>query len=325
MDVGQNAVVVVADDDATGGGHLVADAGEVSAQTLMGVGAVGAGSVSVVVTDARWQQIMSAMAGVHSLDIAGVMIDLVQSGETDTVRGRAATISGIADGGSDVRFSTHGYVRVRHGERHDGPWSDRAALIVGRRRWKSDAVVVSRLGSRRYPGEPARGSELREIAGDLGCDVCVVDDDVLTAADDDVVGTAVHVRLPLPHGEFRGIGFTLGADRAEHLALLACGARADNAGPMRVVVHLECPMADTFGALGCDCRDRLDAALISTIAGDTDVVLYLRDADWRSLAHTVRPIWNPDQVSSILRQLGVSGEHGTVITEPISPPACRSA
>lgn len=71
MDVGQNAVVVVADDEATGGGHLVVDAGEASAQTLMGVGAVGTGSVTVVVTDARWQQIMSAVAGVHSLDIAG--------------------------------------------------------------------------------------------------------------------------------------------------------------------------------------------------------------------------------------------------------------
>jgi 3,4-dihydroxy 2-butanone 4-phosphate synthase/GTP cyclohydrolase II len=83
------------------------------------------------------------------------------------------------------------------------------------------------------------------------------------------------LNLSVRKTDFSAIAFRSAQDAREHLVL--------SLGPVRsgevidVHVHRECAVSDVFGALGCDCRSRLDASISAVAAGGTGVVIYLGD------------------------------------------------
>jgi 3,4-dihydroxy 2-butanone 4-phosphate synthase/GTP cyclohydrolase II len=84
----------------------------------------------------------------------------------------------------------------------------------------------------------------------------------------------VEVRLPLPEGNFTGVGYRSLLDDSELLAL----TMGDLSGGEDVLVrvHSECLTGDAFGSLRCDCGPQLTAALIAVAAEGRGVVLYMR-------------------------------------------------
>jgi GTP cyclohydrolase II len=80
--------------------------------------------------------------------------------------------------------------------------------------------------------------------------------------------------LPTIFGTFHIVGFADDRDGKDHVAIV----RGDPFGKEDVLVrlHSECLTGDALGSLRCDCRDQLHASLRAIAAGDTGMVLYLR-------------------------------------------------
>ncbi|MFE3543141.1 3,4-dihydroxy-2-butanone-4-phosphate synthase [Nocardia sp. NPDC059177] len=80
-------------------------------------------------------------------------------------------------------------------------------------------------------------------------------------------------RIPVPHGEFRAIGFTDGLDR-EHVAFVHGDPAAATAPLVRL--HFECLVGDVLGSRACGCRDALHDALARIAEAGCGALIYVR-------------------------------------------------
>lgn len=81
-------------------------------------------------------------------------------------------------------------------------------------------------------------------------------------------------------GTFNMVTYTkLARDKRPHVAMIH--PEMDPTQPVHVSIHTACLMGDVFRALGCDCSERLDAAM-SIIAAEKGIVIYLRPGDHKS-------------------------------------------
>jgi 3,4-dihydroxy 2-butanone 4-phosphate synthase/GTP cyclohydrolase II len=95
------------------------------------------------------------------------------------------------------------------------------------------------------------------------------------------VERAADTRIPTDHGVFRGVGYRVSFDDAEHIALVY-GDLGDGEDVL-VRVHSECLTGDVFGSLRCDCGPQLQAALARVAAEGRGVVLYMRGHEGRGI------------------------------------------
>jgi 3,4-dihydroxy 2-butanone 4-phosphate synthase/GTP cyclohydrolase II len=79
--------------------------------------------------------------------------------------------------------------------------------------------------------------------------------------------------LSTRHGEFREVAYEDERDGGRHVALVKGTWRPEE--PVLVGVHRACLAGDVFGATGCECGARLDAALARLEAAGRGVLLYL--------------------------------------------------
>jgi len=82
-------------------------------------------------------------------------------------------------------------------------------------------------------------------------------------------------RLKTPQGEFRTIAYSTSTGPEMHLALV----QGDVAGRENVLVrmHARCVYGDVFGAVTCECRKMVDAALARIAAEGAGVFVYLHN------------------------------------------------
>lgn len=94
----------------------------------------------------------------------------------------------------------------------------------------------------------------------------------LEARDDSLL--LAEAALPTKYGELRICAFHVGADQAEHVALVKGIPSSGSTVP--VYLHLECLIGHSFGAFHCQCRERLEESLQRLAANEVGVLLYLR-------------------------------------------------
>jgi len=80
--------------------------------------------------------------------------------------------------------------------------------------------------------------------------------------------------LPSRFGDFHIAAFYNNRDAKEHLAIFNGDIFGSEDVPVRV--HSECLTGDAIGSLRCDCRDQLEAALITIGQMEKGIVLYMR-------------------------------------------------
>jgi GTP cyclohydrolase II len=80
--------------------------------------------------------------------------------------------------------------------------------------------------------------------------------------------------LPTRYGNFQIIAFWNNQDGKEHAALVKGDVFDAEDVPVRL--HSECLTGDAFGSLRCDCRDQLEAALMTIGKLEKGILLYLR-------------------------------------------------
>jgi len=81
--------------------------------------------------------------------------------------------------------------------------------------------------------------------------------------------------LPSIFGNFKAYGYVNELDGSEHVALVKQKS-SKLSEPVLVRMHSECLTGDAFGALRCDCRPQLEAALSRIEKEEEGVVVYLR-------------------------------------------------
>lgn len=136
------------------------------------------------------------------------------------------------------------------------------------------AAVLASVVSETQPTELATAADLRAFADRFGLRLTsTMDLARYRLRTDAVVRRVASTRLPLSAGVFRAIGFQRLDVVGEYLALVY----GDVAGYDQVptYLHRECPAGDIFGSLGCECSNRLQAALKSVVARGSGVVVYL--------------------------------------------------
>lgn len=80
--------------------------------------------------------------------------------------------------------------------------------------------------------------------------------------------------LPSRFGDFQLVAFHNNRDNKEHVAIIH--GDVTNGEDIPVRVHSECLTGDALGSLRCDCRDQLEAALVTIGQLEKGIVLYMR-------------------------------------------------
>ena len=111
--------------------------------------------------------------------------------------------------------------------------------------------------------------------------------------------------VPTRFGPFRTIVFRHRADEhAEHVALTMGDLRGE---PILLRLHSACMTGEVFGALACDCKARLDAALEAIAHEGRGAVVYLREhglAETSAVNDLARSTY--EIAAGLLLELGVS-------------------
>jgi GTP cyclohydrolase II len=88
------------------------------------------------------------------------------------------------------------------------------------------------------------------------------------------VRAAAVAELPTRFGDFRIVAFWNNRDGKEHVAIIHGDVVGHEDVPIRM--HSECLTGDALGSVRCDCRDQLEASLLSISKRERGMVLYLR-------------------------------------------------
>lgn len=271
-------VIVLADaaDDGVRG-HLVLAAEHVTAAAITVLGGLGCGLVQVALPATALDEF-----GVPPADPAGTGPDRsryrvsVALAGTSGVRAsqRAATVRALASA-EPAEFARPGHVF---------PLGTVAGGVLALPDVPEAAVDLTELAGLRpagvlceitgADGEWPTWPELTELGRAHGFPVVTVAE-LIAYRRRELCRVTRHgaARIPLPHGEFRAIGFTDGLDR-EHVAFVhGDPARAD--APL-VRLHFECIIGDVLGSRACGCRDALHDALDRIARAGCGALIYVR-------------------------------------------------
>ena len=134
-------------------------------------------------------------------------------------------------------------------------------------------------------GTMKRGQQLRDFADEHGLKLISIEQMVHhRRRTESHVERVAETRLPTRFGEFTAMGYRIGIDDSEHVALVYGDPAALRSGePVLTRVHSECLTGDVFGSSRCDCGPQLDEALERIVAQGRGVVVYLRGHEGRGI------------------------------------------
>ncbi|GAB91030.1 3,4-dihydroxy-2-butanone-4-phosphate synthase [Gordonia rhizosphera] len=308
---GAGALVVINDDEASGGGHLVAPAEGVTPERLVALCSRGSGTVSVAVDGAVWSRLSGELAQSAQLQTAHLKpthllsVDLVGQDDSDTYAGWASTISAIVDAHPGRRFASPGHVTVVNASVCPDSSVVRLAVDAVVAAGGVGAALLTRLSGRANPAEPARGREVFALATEYGYPVVTVSAlQALARLGPVGVVESVSARLPLVYGMFDAVGFSTVGGSADNLALVHGDMTVG--GPVSVSIHTECPLGDLFGSSACTCRRRLDDALRLMSSQSRGAVVYFRrTGPASSMHHSAAPIRSLSSLEVLFGHLGI--------------------
>ncbi len=200
---------------------------------------------------------------------------------------RAHTVKTLADSATEPGDLT------RPG--HVFPLRYREGGVLSRRGHTEAAVDLARLAGLtpvgalvevvNDDGTMKRGQELRDFADEHGLRLISIDQLVhhrrRTESHLERVATT---RLPTGFGDFTAVGYHIGIDDSEHVALVYGDPERLRGGEAVLCrVHSECLTGDVFGSSRCDCGPQLEEAMQRIVEEGSGVVVYLRGHEGRGI------------------------------------------
>ncbi len=231
-----------------------------------------------------------------------VTVDLAAGTTTGiSAADRALTLRALADGGvGPGAFNRPGHIfplRARPGGALKRAGHTEAAVDLARLAGRAPVGVLCEVVLE--SGGMARVPELRAFADDHGLLLVSIADLIrYRRRNEKLVTRTATTRVPTEWGDFACYAFESVIDGGDtHLAYVL----GDVAGVDDVLVrmHSECITGDVFASTGCDCRDRLHAAMRTIQTEGRGVVVYLRGQEGHGLGltHTV-PIYELDETAT---------------------------
>lgn len=275
-------IIVVDDEDRENEGDFVCAAELVTADMVNFMVRHGRGMVCVPLTEERMDELQLGMmvdgnTALHGTNFT-VTVDYIHGTTTGiSAADRAATIRALA--AQDTKPSD----LARPG--HIFPLKAVSGGVL-RRAGHTEAVVdLARMAGLqpvgvvceilKEDGTMARTNELFAIAEEYGLRIIAVNQLIeQRVKQEKLVKKEIVTYLPTRYGEFDIHLYTNLVDNKEHLALVK--GSIDDGEPVLVRVHSECLTGDTFGSLRCDCKDQLNAAMMTVEREGRGVVLYMR-------------------------------------------------
>ena len=180
-------------------------------------------------------------------------------------------------GPADIRLGGHVQpLRARPGGILERAGYTEAAVDLGRLAGLAPAGVIGEIRDD-VGGAPA-GRELHAHASAHGLLLVTIGDLIAyRRRHERLVERVVTAELPTVHGVFTAVGYRSLLDGLEHLALV----KGEVAGSEEtlVYVHVACWAGDAFASRCCECRTKLDAALLSADVAGCGVIVHLARAN----------------------------------------------
>jgi 3,4-dihydroxy 2-butanone 4-phosphate synthase / GTP cyclohydrolase II len=226
-----------------------------------------------------------------------------------SAREQAATIRALANPLSRAaEFRQPGHVfplAYRDGGVLRVPTEMQAAVDIAALAGCAPAGVSCHIVS--WEGELLTGAAPKTFAGEHGLPLLDVADLIgYRRSTGPMLARMISAALPIGGVRFEAIHYRDLDNGREHLALTLGDVAAAQS---RVTVHSECLLGDAFGSLICDCRERLDHALLDIVEAGNGALVYLR-RDERSRLDMLGPHGSTDDergaARRILADLGVT-------------------
>ncbi|MBR9977894.1 MAG: bifunctional 3,4-dihydroxy-2-butanone-4-phosphate synthase/GTP cyclohydrolase II [Bacteroidetes bacterium] len=275
-------IIIVDDEERENEGDFVCAAEKTTPEIVNFMVRHGRGMVCVPLTEERMDQLQLGMmvdgnTALHGTNFT-VTVDYVHGTTTGiSASDRAATIRALADP------ETRPTDLARPG--HIFPLKAVAGGVL-RRAGHTEAVVdLARMADLqpvgvvceilKEDGTMARTTELFALAKEFNLRIITVNQLIEQRVKmEKLVKKEIITNIPTRYGEFTLHLYTNIIDNKEHLALVK--GTIDDGEPVLVRVHSECLTGDTFGSLRCDCKDQLNAAMLTVEREGRGVVLYMR-------------------------------------------------
>ncbi len=275
-------IIVVDDEDRENEGDFVCAAELVTDDMVNFMVRHGRGMVCVPLTEERMDQLQLGMmvdgnTALHGTNFT-VTVDYIHGTTTGiSAADRAATIRALASEDtkpSDLARPGHIFPlkAVKGGVLRRAGHTEAVVDLARMAGLQPVGVVCEIL---KEDGTMARTNELFAIAEEYGLKIIAVNQLIeQRVKQEKLVKKEIVTHLPTRYGEFEIHLYTNLVDNKEHLALVK--GTIDDGEPVLVRVHSECLTGDTFGSLRCDCKDQLNAAMMTVEREGRGVVLYMR-------------------------------------------------
>ena len=275
-------IIVVDDEDRENEGDFVCAAELVTDDMVNFMVRHGRGMVCVPLTEERMDELQLGMmvdgnTALHGTNFT-VTVDYIHGTTTGiSAADRAATIRALAAPDtkpSDLARPGHIFpLKAVNGGVLRRAGHTEAVVDLARMAGLHPVGVVCEI--LKEDGTMARTSELFAIAEQYGLKIIAVNQLIeQRVKEEKLVKKEIVTHLPTRYGEFDIHLYTNLIDSKEHLALVK--GTIDDGEPVLVRVHSECLTGDTFGSLRCDCKDQLNAAMMTVEREGRGVVLYMR-------------------------------------------------
>jgi 3,4-dihydroxy 2-butanone 4-phosphate synthase/GTP cyclohydrolase II len=288
--IGRGEMVIVVDDPGRENeGDIVMAAEKVTPAAINFMATEGRGLICVPMLERRLRALGIAPMVANNSDRHGtafhVSVDHRLKASTGiSATDRANTIRALADPSSSPSdFSQPGHVfplAYREGGVLKRAGHTEASIDLCLMAGLSGAAVICEIAG--ADGEMARLPNLTAFAEQHGLPIIPITDLIAYRRQREklVVGE-VSVRLPLPQGVFRAIGYRDTLDGREHMALVLGEVRGRPGTLVRV--HSECLTGDVLRSHRCDCGSQLRCALDMIADEGSGVLVYLRGHEGRGI------------------------------------------
>jgi 3,4-dihydroxy 2-butanone 4-phosphate synthase / GTP cyclohydrolase II len=306
-------IILVDDEDRENEGDLCVAAEKVTPEAVNFMAMHGRGLVCLSLTEEKARelrlplQVDEAANGTQFGTAFTVSIEAASGVTTGiSAHDRAHTIrTAVREGCRPEELSRPGHVfplRARRGGVLVRPGQTEGSVDLARLAGLAPAGVICEVMN--DDGTMARRPELEELSARFDLPIVSVAELILyRRARETLVRRTAEGRLSTAHGEFTSIEYQGVIDGSRHLALVRGRWRDGEAVPVRV--HRRCLAGDVFGAAGCGCGQRLEAALRHIDAAGRGVLVYLAADD--AEVHAPHRPERPDGIAAqILRDLGVA-------------------
>ena len=285
-------VIVVDDEDRENEGDLVVAAQLVTPEHISFMTRHGSGLVCMPVRAGRLDELGIAPMVEHNTSRLGTAFSVSIDARDLTTTGasaydRAATIGKVIDPSAKASdFASPGHtfpLRAAEGGVLTRAGQTEAAVDLAVLAGLYPAGVITEL--MKSDGTMARMKELEAFSSEHGLKLITVAQLIAYRRRNEKL-IARRVEATIPIGDTKPLMWTLYAyedvlRHENHLALVL--GDIDQNKPVLLRAHSECLTGDIFGSLRCDCGAQLHAAMETSAADGTGVILYIRHQEGRGI------------------------------------------